>query len=122
MGRTDNNINYSMSQSYFDRLRTATISISSSGDNEIIAAPANGYIAIDHINLIPTTAVSVTFKRGSTAVSGAYPLDAKQAITLENAFHNTDGVITCLPADAFNINLGSAVQVGGFVRYRIVGA
>ena len=110
-----------MAQIYWENLKTAVIDISSSGDNTIIAAPANGYIAIDHVNLLPTTAVSVKFKRGSTDISGPYPLDAKQAVTLENAIHNEKGIMTCLPGDAFVVNLGSAVQVGGFVRYRIVG-
>lgn len=106
---------------YAENLRTAIINISSSGDNEIILAPTDGYIAIDHINLIPTTAVLLTFKSGSTARSGTYPLADKQAMVLENSTQHTKGVIHCSRNEAFNINLGSAVQVSGFVRYRVVG-
>lgn len=102
-------------------LKNAVINNSSSGDNEIIAAPGAGtYIAIDSINILPTSAVTVTFKSASTAISGPYPLDAKQSMVLDNAMQAEKGIITCADNAAFNINLGSAVQVGGFVRYRLV--
>ena len=102
-------------------LRTAVISTSSSGDNEIIAAPSDGYIAIDHINFVNTSAVGVTLKSGSTALSGTYPLAEKQPITLENTTQQEKGVITCERGEAFVINLDSAVAINGFVRYRVVG-
>lgn len=101
-------------------LLKADINISSSGNNTIIAAPATGFIAIDHINFIPTTAVTVQLKSGSTAYGGAYPLDAKQAFVLENAINSDYGVITCVPGQAFVINLGGSVQTSGFIRYRII--
>lgn len=110
-----------MTQIYNERLRNAVINTATSGNNTLIAAPTDGYIAIDHINILPTTAVSVIFKSGSTAITGPYPLDTKQPITLENVLHNTDGIMTCNRNEAFVMNLGSAVQVGGFIRYRIVG-
>ena len=104
-----------------ENLKKADINISSSGSNTIIAAPATGFIVIDHINFIPTSAVAVQLKDGSTSYGGAYPLDAKQAFVLENNILHQKGIITCSPGNAFVINLGSAVQVGGFVRYRIIG-
>lgn len=106
---------------YSENLKKADISISSSGDSIIIAAPTDGYIAIDHINFIPTTAVSVQFKDGATSYGGAYPLDAKQAFVLENAMGSDKGVITLTPKTAFVINLSGATQVSGFLRYRIIG-
>ncbi len=117
-----------MTAQYQEDLRTVVVDHSTSGDNIIIAAPTSpAYIAIDHINLIPTTAVTVTFYSGASSggatkrKSGPYPLDAKQPMTLENAQHNQKGVITCNSGESFNINLGSAVQIGGFIRYRVVG-
>lgn len=110
-----------MSGVLLEDLKNAVISISSSGANDVIAAPGAGhYLAIDHINLIPTSAVTITFKSGTTALSGGYPFDAKQTIALDNAMHAQKGVITCANNEAFNIDLGSAVAVNGFVRYRIV--
>lgn len=111
-----------MSQVYSGALRNAVISHNTNGDNEIIAAPTNGYIVIDHINLVNTSAVSVIFKSGDTNLSGAYPLAEKQPITLENASHHENGVITCARNEAFKINLSSGVLISGFVRYRVVGS
>jgi len=105
---------------YSENLRKADISISSSGDNTIISAPTSGYIVIDHINFIPTTAVSVQLKDGTTEYGGAYPLDAKQAFVLENAMGSDKGVITLTPKTAFVINLSGATQVSGFLRYRVI--
>ena len=104
-----------------DKLRKADINIASSGNNTIITATAGKYIAIDHINFIPTTAVTVQLKDGSTNYGGSYPLDAKQGLVFDNVMEHTDGIITMSNGSDFVINLGSAVQVSGFVRYRIVG-
>jgi hypothetical protein len=102
--------------------RKADISISSSGDSTTIPAPGDGkYLAIDHINFVTAGAVTVQFKTGSTNYGGAYPLTTNQAVTLENAYQGEDGIITCGNNEAFVINLGGAVQVSGFVRYRVVG-
>lgn len=104
-----------------ERRYKADINTASSGDNTIIAAPGLGKrIAIDFITLLPTTAVSVQMKDGSTAYGGPLPLDIKQPFTFENAIHDPEGVINCSDNAAFVINLGGAVQVGGFVKYRII--
>ena len=113
--------NIKMSTIFQENQKNAVINISSSGDNSIISAPTNGFIAIDHINFIPTSAVGVKFVHGSTDISGTYPLDAKQAVTLENPDGWAKGVMNTDPSEAFIINLDAAVQVSGFVRYRIVG-
>ena len=105
-------------------LKTAVIDIASSGVNILITAGGTGtYIAIDHINLLPVTAVTVTFNSGHVALnelSGPYSLDAKQALTLENAMQAQKGVITCQSGQDFVIQLGASVQVSGFIRYSIV--
>ena len=111
-----------MSQIYAENLQKADINISSSGNNTIIAAPTNGYIVIDFIVFLPTTAVSVQIKDGTTNYGGPFPLDAKQPFTFENTIHNEKGIITLSPGNAFVINLSGAVQCGGFVRYRVIGA
>lgn len=110
-----------MAQIFSGASRTVAINHAASGDNELIAAPTDGYIAIDHINILPTTAVTVVFKSGSTSLTGPYPLDAKQPITLENALQKEEGVLTCARNTAFNMNLSGAIQVGGYLQYRVVG-
>ena len=106
-----------------DNRKKSDISLSSSGDNTVIAAPGDGkYLAIDHINFICAGAVAVQFKTGSTNYGGQYACTTNQAITLENAYQGEDGIITCGNNEAFVINLGGAVGVAGFARYRVVGA
>lgn len=104
--------------------KTVAVNISSSGDNTIITAPAataapGAYIAVDFMLILPTTAVTVTFKSGATSISGPLPLDAKQAITIDNANQAQYGTIKCGANENFIINLGGAVQVGGWINYRI---
>ncbi len=108
---------------YIENLRKADISISTAGDNILIAAPttSGNYLAIDFISFFPTSAVTVQLKSGSTNYGGPLPLDAKQTITWENAMKNEHGVITCAPNEAFVMNLDSAIQVGGIIRYREIG-
>lgn len=112
-----------MSTLYNENLRKADINFATSGDHTIIAAPTTdgNYLAIDFISFVPTTAVNVQLKDGSTAYGGPLPLDAKQYVTWENAIENEHGVLTMSPNNAFVINTDSAVQIGGIVRYREIG-
>lgn len=105
-----------------EKEKKADISIAVSGDSIIVSAPGDGYyLAIDFVSLIPTTSVTVQFKTGSTNYGGPLPLDAKQALTWENSEGCQDGRITCGNNEAFVINLDGNVQVGGLVRYRVIG-
>lgn len=117
-----------MSTIYNENLRKADINIATSGDNTVIVAPTTtgNYLAIDFISFIPTTAVTVQFKNGTVAETpsnygGPLPLDAKQALTWENAIGNEHGVITLSPNKSFVMNLDGNVQTGGVIRYREVG-
>ncbi|MES2216682.1 MAG: hypothetical protein V4481_05315 [Patescibacteria group bacterium] len=115
------------STNWQEDLKTAVINISGAGDNVLVEAPNTGsYLAIDFVQLIPTNAVTVTFYSGTvvegqTAITGPYPLSQQQVVTDENVFQHQKGVMTCADARSFVINLGGAVQCGGFIRYRIVG-
>lgn len=100
--------------------RTAVIAISTAGDNTIIAAPGVGKrIYIDHINWLVGAATTLTLKNGSTPVSGAYAFTTGGGNAIDNAPVLEHGIIECSDNAAFIINLGSAVSVQGFVRYRI---
>lgn len=108
---------------YLENLRKADINFATAGNNTIIAAPttSGNYLAIDFLSFMPTTAVTVQLKDGSTNYGGPLPLDAKQPVTWENAMKNEHGVITLSPNSAFVMNTDSAVQIGGLVRYREIG-
>ena len=106
---------------YQENLRKADVDIATSGDATIISAPTEGYIAIDHINFLATTAVDVQLKDGSTDYGGLYGLAANQSVTLDNSMQNHKGIITLTPKTAFVMNLSANVQVSGFIRFRVVG-
>lgn len=114
-------INLKNNKMIVEKQNNVAISIASSGDNTVIAAPTQGYIAIDNINFVSSAAVSVKLIRGTTDLTGVYSLTANQGFTQENVTGHQDGVITCLPGDAFIINLSGAIQVSGFCKYRIIG-
>ena len=101
-----------------NNLEKCAIALTASGDNIVIAAPSEGYIAIEHINFIPSSSVTVTIKDGD--LEYGYPLDAKQAFTIENSIGSEKGIITCKAKTAFIMNLSAAVNVGGMVRYQII--
>ncbi len=111
-----------MAANFFEKEQGLPINISTSGDNQIIAAPGNGYyLAIDFLAFIPTTAATYTFKSGSTNLSGPLPLASQQALTWENSEGSQDGRITCRNNESFVINIDGNVQTGGMIRYRIIG-
>lgn len=124
-----------------ERLLKADINISTSGDN-IVITPGVGempsswdnsatYIAIDVINLIPNASLIMQLKDGATTdanlatfpqtnYGGPYSLVQNQGFVLENTMKNEHGIITLKPNHSFVINLNGAVQVSGFIRYRLL--
>lgn len=110
---------------YHETLENAAVSFSATGDNIVIAAPGAGkYLAIDFLQFVPSADVTITLYRGTsaagTALSGAMPLKANQANTIENAIHNEHGILTCLDNQAFNMFSSGASTITGFCRYRII--
>ncbi len=106
---------------YLETLEKADINISAAGDNTIITAPDTGkYVVIDFIVLVTSANVTIQMKDGSTSYGGPLPLYAGGAFALENAINNEHGIITLSDNSAFVLNLSTAAQVGGFIRYRII--
>lgn len=106
---------------YHETFEKADININTVGDNVIIPAPGDGkYIAIDHINFIPAAALTLQLKDGVTNYGGAYPVTTLNGFVVENSCMNEHGIITLSNNSAFTMNLSAAIQVSGFVRYRIV--
>lgn len=105
---------------FSDHSLKADIDFSASGDNTIIAQPAAGRIAIDFLQVFPEGATTIQLKDGATDYGGQYALDAKQPFVNENTSGLYDGIISLSLLSAFVINSTNAVQVSGFVRYRIL--
>ena len=100
----------------------ADIDLSASGDNTVISAPGAGkYIVIDGLYfVVGGSAVDVQLKTGSTSYGGLLRLQSNQSIAIENTIQNRLGVITLGLNEGFVMNLSAAVNVGGFVRYRVI--
>lgn len=94
-------------------LNVATISTSSSGDTTVIAAQTNKLIKVHRVKLSLASETTVQFKSGSTALSGPETTLVQVLDYNDNPWYSTR------PGEAFVISLGSAVQCGGSVWYRI---
>lgn len=101
-------------------LTAAKIDISTSGDHTLIAGVANEVIKVYRLFFYPAAAVSVIYKDGSTALTGAIALNPGTA-------NNTPGFqvldldyhpwFTCSAGANFVLNLSGAVQVSGAIYY-----
>lgn len=95
-------------------IQNGVITFAASGDNTIIAAVAGKRVYVFRLYFILGATSNITFKRGTTALSGAMPFGANQGMVLdptECPWHQTD------PGEAFVINSSNAVQVSGSIGY-----
>ena len=93
-------------------LITTAISISTSGDNTIIAAQTRP-IAIHRIKFLCAAPVSITFKAGSRSLSGAEYCTTQVLDYAEVPWYS------CEVGEAFIMSLSSSVAVGGSVWYQV---
>jgi hypothetical protein len=94
----------------------AAINFAASGDNTVIAAVVGAPILVFGIFFTVAGATNITFKDGTTSLSGAVVFTANgSAMTLQI---NDEPYFYCQPGDAFIMNNSSAVQVSGTVYYR----
>jgi hypothetical protein len=97
-------------------LTHASISISSSGDNTVVAGTAAQTIRIFKLVLVPASGVSVTLKDGaSTSLTGAIPLTANGSLVIDGGDGEPELITSS--ANAFVVNLSGAVTVTGWVQY-----
>jgi glutamate 5-kinase len=96
-------------------LKTAVVNESASGDRTIVAAVTGKKIVVVAYSLVVAGALTLTWKSGSTALTGP------QAMAANGVSNMVSDVGTHLfetaSAEALVLNLGGAVQVGGFVTY-----
>src|SRR6266704_1455429 len=93
--------------------KTAAINFAASGDNTVIAAVTGAPITVFGFFFTVAGATNITFKDGSTALSGAVVFTGNgSAMTLQI---NDEPYFYCAPGDAFVMNNSNAVQVSGTV-------
>lgn len=97
-------------------LISAPITFASSGNNTLIALSATKRIMVHRLWLVVAGATALTFKNGSTELSGAVPMLSNGGMTFD---------ITGEPwfevdiGNAFILNSSNAVQVSGSVYYAL---
>ena len=101
----------------------AKISTSSSGDTTIVAAVTGKRIRVQNYTLIAAGDVSVTWKSGSTTISGAMPLTTNGGMAPSAGAATAsglDGVLETAGGEALVLNLSAAVLVAGHLRYEVL--
>ncbi len=95
------------------KVTQAVINFSGSGDNTIVTGLLGKVIRVLQFFLVLGAASNLTYKSGTTAISG--PLDFTSAGAQVQDFIQLP--LTCNPGDSFVINSSNAVQVGGTIWF-----
>ena len=98
---------------------SAVVSKATAADHEIIAAVAGKQIKVHGYMLVAAGAVNVTWKNGTTALTGAMTMAAGTPI---DADQGSDYAWWFLldTNTALNLTLSGAVQVSGHVSYSLL--
>lgn len=103
-------------------LTSVPISVSASGDTELVALTTNQIVYLCGYDVIAAGTVNVTLvygtgsncATGKTSLTGAYPLVANSGLARANAgYPQTKGAVS----NAVCITLSGAVQVSGMLTY-----
>jgi hypothetical protein len=95
--------------------KSAVINFSASGDNTVISAVSGAPINVYGLFFTVAGATNITFKDGTTALSGAVVFTSNgSAMTLQI---NDEPYFQCQPGDTFVMNNSNAVQVSGTIYY-----
>lgn len=96
----------------------AAISISSSGDNTIVAAVAGYYIRVIRYEFLCNAAVVVTWKSSvAGALSGPMSFAQNGGISTPEC---PAGIVQTAKGEGLVLNLGGAISVGGCLTYMLV--
>lgn len=105
-------------------MANAAISASSSGDNTIITGVSNRVIEVLQYTFTVSDNCTVTWKSGSTPISGALSITAAGGIVSSSA--PVQGgelypILKCAQNESLVANLSAAVTMAGHVTYRLKG-
>jgi hypothetical protein len=103
----------------FNNIKRAFVNASSTGNNELVAAPGSG-IKIRVMSVAVVAGVSantVTFKSASTAISADFPFAANGGMVLNE---NPSGWFQTAAGEALNVSLSGATAVAVSITYILV--
>lgn len=96
------------------QVQQAAVTFSSLGDNVVVLGVAGKIIKVLQFFFVIGGAANITFKSGSTAITGSMPFSGAGAFVLDYA----QLPLNCLNAgDSFVVNLSAGVAVGGTIWY-----
>ena len=95
------------------------ISISSAGDNVIVAGVAAQRIYITMLVIVMGAAVDVTFQTNAVALTGAMEMRANGSIVLDPVSDREARWYETELGEDFRINLSGAVSCRGSLRYEL---
>lgn len=85
-----------------------------SGDTTAVAGAGGSVVRVYRLILVAAAATSLTFKDGTTALTGAMSLAANEAMILD---FDGEPWFTCGNGNSFTVNSSNAVSVTGRVYY-----
>jgi len=95
-------------------IRFAPIDISAAGDTTLVAPVTGRKIRVLALALVPDAAVAVTFKSGSSKITGPVRLVDNLILAAEVPW----GCFECSSGQPLVLNLSAAVQVSGWLSYQ----
>jgi len=101
----------------------AAISANTAGDNTVVSAVTGKKIRVQSYTIAASDTVSLTWKSGTTAISGAMPVAANGALTVTAGAATAtglDGVLQTAGGDALVLALSGNIAVGGHLRYEVL--
>lgn len=99
---------------------TVSVDTATSGANTIVAADTNRRIHVLSYNLVSAGTVTVVWKSGSTALTGAMTLTVGVPNTVSGGEGTLTPVLRTAANEALVLTLGGNVQVSGHVTYDYV--
>lgn len=99
------------------RYLEAKIDCSANGDNTLIALVASKKIKVHRLFLVVSAATNITFKDGTTALTGAMAMSANGGFTLDM---QGDPWFTGTAGTDFILNQSGSAQISGRVYYTVV--
>lgn len=90
--------------------------VASTGTTELVAAVAGLRIRVITYTVVTDTGIGISFKSGSTLISGVMTLAANNGISAE---HDV-GLLETAPGEAFNLTQTAAATVGGHLAYILI--
>jgi hypothetical protein len=99
------------------QIKSAILNFSAGGDNTVLPAAPFGMVKIKGISFTVAGATNITFKNGTSTVSGAYVFTGNGSSMTAPILESDAYYWWADPSQAFVMNLSSGVQLSGTIWY-----